>query len=614
MGFMIMLMTETADKKPIENAPKKTRKSKYDDLKKAALPLLLKGHKVAEIQEFLNLPNPRIIYNWIKAEKWDDLMAESFDAEFTASQRLVLLINKDKKTNAEINEMEKISLVLINLAKAKAVSSGQSIHGNPKQGGSKGGKSSGKGKKKKNDIEHLTQADFDRVAAQLLYPHQLKWREAGKDPRTRNDRLILKSRQIGATFFFAFEAFESACIEGQNQIFLSATREQAEIFKAYMYAIASEYFDVELTGNPTKLSNNAMCYYLSSNSAGAQSRAGNVYFDEMFWCRDWEKMFDLGAAMATQGYKITGFSTPSALSHPAIKNWNGKRYNQERPKSEQVKINLNRSDLKKGTLGGDGVWRNLVSMQDAIDQGFDRVDVEVIKRRNPPSVYKNLYECHFVNDKNSVFNLNDILACAVDVESWRKSCGFKVEADKPYGNKPCAAGLDPAGDGDNASATLMSLPQSLKDKFRMFESTMLDGLGAPEQGEHINEWNEKYNIEYCGVNTNGIGYFVPDFIDPEIEVERLEYQPRQKAEMITKAKTIFAKKRFEYPDTNKALPLAFLTIVQTTTPGTRQITYKSTRSDEVGHGDEAWSAMHCFMGERLDIGYEQTSSLSISGG
>ncbi|MGK7630792.1 terminase large subunit domain-containing protein, partial [Salmonella enterica] len=39
-------------------------------------------------------------------------------------------------------------------------------------------------------------------------------------------RNILKSRQIGATWYFAFEAFENAVMTGDPQIFLSASKVQ----------------------------------------------------------------------------------------------------------------------------------------------------------------------------------------------------------------------------------------------------------------------------------------------------------------------------------------------------------------------------------------------------
>ncbi|MGN6888067.1 terminase large subunit domain-containing protein, partial [Neisseria sp. P0014.S008] len=40
-------------------------------------------------------------------------------------------------------------------------------------------------------------------------------------------RNLLKSRQIGATFFFAREAFVDALTTGKNKVFLSASKAQA---------------------------------------------------------------------------------------------------------------------------------------------------------------------------------------------------------------------------------------------------------------------------------------------------------------------------------------------------------------------------------------------------
>ncbi|MCV5209432.1 terminase family protein, partial [Escherichia coli] len=68
-------------------------------------------------------------------------------------------------------------------------------------------------------------------------------------------RNILKSRQIGATWYFAFEAFENAVLTGDPQIFLSASKVQAEYFRSYIVNIAEQYFGITLTGNPIRLSN-----------------------------------------------------------------------------------------------------------------------------------------------------------------------------------------------------------------------------------------------------------------------------------------------------------------------------------------------------------------------
>ena len=54
---------------------------------------------------------------------------------------------------------------------------------------------------------------------------------------TRNS----KSRQIGATYYFAREAFIDALKTGRNQIFLSASKAQAHIFKTYIQQFAFEH-------------------------------------------------------------------------------------------------------------------------------------------------------------------------------------------------------------------------------------------------------------------------------------------------------------------------------------------------------------------------------------
>ena len=63
-----------------------------------------------------------------------------------------------------------------------------------------------------------------------------------KKARVRN---ILKSRQIGATFYFAREALIDALITGRNQVFMSASRAQAYQFKMYICDLA-EMVDVTM--------------------------------------------------------------------------------------------------------------------------------------------------------------------------------------------------------------------------------------------------------------------------------------------------------------------------------------------------------------------------------
>ena len=111
--------------------------------------------------------------------------------------------------------------------------------------------------------------------------------------RKHRNRFFLKSRQLGFTWYFAQEAFEDACLTGDNQIFLSATRAQSEVFRSYIVDLAKEAFGIELKGNPLVLHTahgTATLYFLSNNSRSAQSYHGHVYIDEAFWVQGFNKL------------------------------------------------------------------------------------------------------------------------------------------------------------------------------------------------------------------------------------------------------------------------------------------------------------------------------------
>ena len=74
---------------------------------------------------------------------------------------------------------------------------------------------------------------------------------------------------------------------------------------------------------------------------------------------------------------------------------------------------------------------------------------------------------------------------------------------------------------------------------------------------------------------------------------------RAQTAMVNKASDLFETGRFKYDISNKAIPLAFMTIYETTTAKTGQITYASRETQEAGHGDLAWAYMHAFMCEEL---------------
>ena len=198
-------------------------------------------------------------------------------------RRITLLLDKASSlTKDELNELDRLTTVRERLLKqavkpspAPVGESGsepqerrQGARGERSVRGDSGGKK--REKKAKNDISGLTEVDFLDKFISKMYRYQQELFAAKQNPLTCRIRNILKSRQVGLTYYFAGEAFMDAVLTGDNQVFLSASRSQSEIFRSYIIQFAKQWFDIELTGNPITLSNGAELRFLSTNSSTAQ--------------------------------------------------------------------------------------------------------------------------------------------------------------------------------------------------------------------------------------------------------------------------------------------------------------------------------------------------------
>src|SRR5690606_23609858 len=97
------------------------------------------------------------------------------------------------------------------VGKQKATSGKQSADaGSPTQP-----QSGKRGRKVKNDVSEITEDCF-----KLWHDSLFKYQVVMRDNLHQRIRNILKSRQIGATYYFAGEALEQAILTGDNQIFL----------------------------------------------------------------------------------------------------------------------------------------------------------------------------------------------------------------------------------------------------------------------------------------------------------------------------------------------------------------------------------------------------------
>lgn len=577
-------------------------------------------YRVEDIRAQLNINNIGVIYYWIDKYEWNK-DKPPMAALAATTKRFNALLDVDDKTGSQLQEVEILASILLKFRDqeiqsaeraAKATNKAQYLDNEGIAKNSREAKRNNK-KHKKNDVSNINEADFKKFIEANLYEHQLISYYASKQPETARNRFILKPRQAGGSFGVAAEAFERAVLKGHNQIFISATKAQAEVFKSYIAVIAMKFFEVEISGNPSRLTKDgvpwAELHYISPNS-NAQSRAGDVVFDEVFWTPNWKKMEQLAKPMATQAqYGRTYISTPSTVSHEAYGYWNGDWFNDNRKKSERVEIDVDDlSLLKKGRLDPDGFWRFAYTVHDAVEWGFDLVDIEQLRLETDPAMFPCIFECQFIDDRSSVFKLKEILACAVDAGSW---LGFDKDSARPFGDNPVSGGYDPAGVGDNSSFVLLSKPLNSADKFRQLVSVNWRGMPVTQQVENIKDYMDRYRLENLFIDATGPGIFVGDYVEDFFPtLQKIQYSPEEKGRMVQKAQSVISSKRFEYDQNNKDLPLAFMTVQQTVT-GTGQITYISTRSKRVGHGDEAWATMQAMMCEPLNISKTRKTKIRV---
>lgn len=566
----------------------------------AARSMYLRHCVVSEIASKFDV-SERTIYNWRDRYGWDDLL-QGETIEEALSRRLIHLAEAENKTDKQLDEMDRLINQLERLAKVDQIKARTALMKAGESGSGEAGngkKKSKKGQPAKNDVSEITAEQLKEIRKDLFYDYQHNW-HANKDQRTR---FILKSRQIGATFYFAWEAFEDAVISGDNQIFLSASKSQAEIFKAYIIGFAKKYFDVEIKGGDCiALSNGAELRFVSTNSRTAQGYHGHLYMDEVFWIPDFKKLDTLAGGMAShKKWRKTYFSVPSIKTHGAYDLWSGDKYNEKR--KTKVDIDISHAALKDGSLGPDKIWRNIVNVMDAEEQGCDLFDIQQLKDERSEAEFNNLYMCAFMEAGLSVFKLGDLLAAAVDTNVvW---VDFNKRVVRPYGNHPVWVGYDPARRGDKSTVVVVAPPLKAGGKFRVLEKITLRGSWI-HQANQIKEITERYNVTFMGIDCTGPGSGVMEMVQNFYpRATPIHYGLDTKTRLVLKAQDVIESRRIEWDAEHTDISQAFLQVTQTSTAND-QITYSADRSSSTGHADVAWAIMHALSNEPLNTNRRRT--------
>ncbi|MGL4870002.1 MAG: terminase ATPase subunit family protein [Aeromonas veronii] len=560
--------------------------------RRQAMHLFFQGYPLRAIAELLQTPEGTVS-TWKKRDGWDDI--KPIDrVDFALEARMCQLIAKEMKTGGDFKEIDLLGRQLERVARVNKYSNGgNEADLNPKVA------NRNKGPKKapeRNVVEPEQQERLIERFESTMFDYQRVWYQAGQQYRIRN---LLKSRQIGATYFFAFEAFIDALVTGRNQIFMSASKAQAHVFKQYIIQFAKEE-GVELKGDPMVLPNGAHLYFLGTNARTAQSYHGNTYMDEYFWIHGFLDFRKVASGMAMhKKWRQTYISTPSSLSHPAYSYWSGAHYNRGRAKADRVEIDLSHTNLSGGKLCADRQWRQIVTVEDAVRGGCDLFDLGELRGEYSDDEYRNLLMCEFMDDTASVFPLAMLMHCMVD--SWEVWDDYKPFAMRPMGNRPVWIGYDPAkgGQGDSAGCAVLAPPAVPGGKFRVLERHQWKGMDFAAQAEAIRQMTIRYNVAYIGIDTTGIGEGVYQNVKPFYPaVTSIQYNPSVKIQMVMKALDVMNKGRLEFDSGWNDLAAAFMSIRRGVTAG-KMPTFEASRSEETSHADIAWATMHALLHEPL---------------
>ncbi len=589
--------------------------------RRRARSLYWQGWGISQIAEEIDLPISTIS-SWKARDKWDEATSVQKVEDHTEC-RLAQLIAKEKKTGHDFKE---IDLLWRGLEKAARIRKyergGNEVDLNPKVANRNSPEVKDKKGKAKNLIDRDGLAQLEAAFHEANFAYQEKW-WANVSRRTR---FILKSRQIGATWYFAREALLWGLKTGHNQIFLSASRNQANVFREYIVAWVEAELGITLRGNPLVIQRGCdaegnqlapfTMYFLGTNSRTAQSYSGDVYIDEAFWIYGFDKLETVASGMAThKRFRKTYFSTPSVIAHEAYPKWSGEKFNRRRAKADRAKIDISHAALKDGVEGPDRIWRQIITIDDAIAGGLgDLVDRDELQFEYSLDEFDLLFLCHFLDDTQSVFPHQMMLRCGVEV--FREWKDFNEFAQRPFGDGEVWLGYDPngeSGQGDDAGLTVTAPPAKPGGKFRILEKKRFRGKDYKEQAETIRAMCRRYNVVHIAIDTTGIGSIVFSLVSAWFPTARaIRYTPESKAMMVYKAKKVIADGRLQFASHWQDMVNSFVAIRPHVTAKGKTVTFVASRSGDTGHADLAWSVMHVLINEALDeIAGDKRSTVEI---
>lgn len=610
--------------------------------RREARSLYWRGWPMTEIAAEVGVKYNTLV-SWKNRENWDDAAPVAI-VDDRLELKIANLLDKEPFTEGDMKRVDFLTRQMERMARIrKYAESGKEGDLNPKIARRNDDEAKAKRADKRKNFLTLDQwqALLDDFHAKNFDYQELWW--SVREQRTRK---IRKSRQVGATWYFAREAVAKIAEavlaaagklvldEGEkprNQIFLSASERQALKFRREIVNWVRRVTGVELTGKIISIDftgqypdeevegedavatgpslDSVGFYFLSTNSATAQGESGDFYFDEYAWVHNFAELAKVASAMATHKvYKKTYFSTPSTKTHESYAFWSGEEWNRGRARGEQRAFDTSLKNLRAGAIMPDGSWQQILTIHDAVKGGLGKlVDVDELRREYSEDEFRNLFECEDVDDAESSFPYARINPARVDsFLKWRdfRPALVDIPGARPFGESPVWIGYDPNKQGrDDAALVVVAPPeQHGKGKFRVLEKHRLNGRDFAGQAQFIRDVCARYNVTDIAIDVTGHGLAVWEIVSKWFPLARkIEYSVASKTALVIKGQNVFRANRIEFDAGWTDLMQALMAIRPTLTGSGKGVTYTARRGGEIGHADIAWALLHALSNEPLDV-------------
>ncbi len=496
-------------------------------LKNLIINLVNAGYSVKDLSKEHNISRATI-YNWIKKAKQEN---SNLQSSIKNIQNQIATLSRAKPTEANSRKIAMLTNALSKLQRKEDKTKKAAL--------------------KKAPIVTINSKEAKEIKEWALkeaglFNYQKEFLES-----CEQFRLVLKSRQIGFSYVAALDALIGA-LQGRNQLFLSASEEQALILMRYLEHWANKT-GIEFKSSSTHekvLANGAVIKALAHNFRTVQGFTGDIYMDEFAWYPNPKRIWHafVPSIGAIKG-RLTILSTPF--------------------EEHSLFYELYKDEAKYYMFK-----RFVVNIYKAIEDGLN-FDLETMKALFDAETWASAYECQFIDDESSLFSISLIKSCVDE----------KLTYYAPSSSKVLFMGYD-IGRVKDSSA----LAGVVINKNNIYELAILDILRKSKfdtQKEHLKTMLKRYPLAQLRIDKTGIGANLSENIKDlfKSRVTPVHFTASIKEFMSLNLKKMFEDKLIKIP--NDPLLIADIHSIKRKA-GSRGFLYDSERNSH-GHADRYWA-------------------------